>query len=151
MHRWSLHRYVKAPPREIDRHWKRFESNMIVWRNKNWIGRILGTQGDTLDDIIDTFPATVNTPEILIPIAEQDKAPLMKKILRNADFSSGKLNTMDGIRVDFAEGWGLLRASNTNSVLTARFEAESEQALEMIMSEFREQVALIDPSIELNF
>lgn len=115
------------------------------------LAEILSTQGDTLDDIIDTFPATVNTPEILIPIAEQDKAPLMNKILRNADFSSGKLNTMDGIRVDFAEGWGLLRASNTNSVLTARFEAESEQALEMIMSEFREQVALIDPSLELNF
>ena len=91
------------------------------------------------------------SPEILIPVAEQDKAPLIAKIIRNTDFSSGKVNTMDGIRVDFAEGWGLLRASNTNSVLTARFEAESEEALEMIMGEFREQIALVEPSLELNF
>ena len=115
------------------------------------LAEILSTQGETLDEIIDAFPATVNTPEILIPVAEQDKAPLMARIIRNTDFSSGKVNTLDGIRVDFAEGWGLLRASNTNSVLTARFEAESEQALEMIMSEFREQIALVEPSLELNF
>lgn len=115
------------------------------------LAEIMSTQGDSLDDIIDGFPKTVNTPEILIPVAEQDKAPLMNKIIRNTDFSSGKVNTMDGIRVDFAEGWGLVRASNTNSVLTARFEAESEAALEMIMSEFREQIALVDSSLELNF
>jgi len=44
-----------------------------------------------------------------------------------------------------------VRASNTSSVLTARFEADSEPALEMIMSEFREQIALVDSSLELNF
>jgi phosphomannomutase / phosphoglucomutase len=115
------------------------------------LAEILSTQGDSLDDIIDTFPATVSTPEILIPVAEQDKEPLMARIIRNTDFSAGKVNTMDGIRVDFAEGWGLVRASNTSSVLTARFEADSEPALEMIMSEFREQIALVDSSLELNF
>jgi phosphomannomutase/phosphoglucomutase len=128
--------------------WYGFDDGMYA---AGRLAEILSTQGDTLDDIIDTFPATVNTPEILIPVAEQDKAPLIAKIIRNTDFSSGKVNTMDGIRVDFAEGWGLLRASNTNSVLTARFEAESEEALEMIMSEFREQIALVEPSLELNF
>ena len=115
------------------------------------LAEIMSTQGDSLDDIIDTFPKTVNTPEILIPVAEQNKQPLMDRIIRNTDFSSGKVNTMDGIRVDFSEGWGLLRASNTNSVLTARFEATSEEALEMIMSEFREQIALVDSTLELNF
>jgi len=115
------------------------------------LAEILSTQGDSLDTIIDAFPATVNTPEILIPVAEQDKMPLMDRIIRGTDFSSGKVNTMDGIRVDFAEGWGLVRASNTNSMLTARFEAESEAALEVIMGEFREQIALVDSSIQLNF
>jgi phosphomannomutase / phosphoglucomutase len=115
------------------------------------LAEIMSTQGDSLDDIIAGFPATVNTPEILIPVAEQNKYPLMDRIIRNTDFSSGKVNTMDGIRVDFSEGWGLVRASNTNSVLTARFEASSEQALEMIKSEFREQIALVDSTLELNF
>ena len=58
---------------------------------------------------------------------------------------------MDGIRVDFADGWGLLRASNTSPALTARFEASTQEALDMIISEFREQVALVDSSLELNF
>ncbi|RLQ20908.1 phosphomannomutase/phosphoglucomutase [Seongchinamella sediminis] len=115
------------------------------------LAEIMSTQGDSLDDIIDSFPKTVNTPEILIPVAEQAKYALMDRIVRNTDFSSGKVNTMDGIRVDFSEGWGLLRASNTNPVLTARFEATSEAALEMIMSEFREQIALVDSTLELNF
>lgn len=128
--------------------WYGFDDGMYA---AGRLAEILSTQGETLDEIIDTFPATVNTPEILIPVAEQDKVPLMTKIIRNTDFSSGKVNTMDGIRVDFAEGWGLLRASNTNSVLTARFEAESQEALDMIMSEFREQIALVEPSLELKF
>ena len=115
------------------------------------LAEIMSTPGDSLDEILSAFPTTVNTPEILIPVAEQNKYPLMDRIIRNTDFSSGKVNTMDGIRVDFTEGWGLLRASNTNSVLTARFEATSEEALEMIKSEFREQIALVDSTLELNF
>ena len=115
------------------------------------LAEIMSTQGDSLDDIINTFPATVNTPEIIIPVTEQNKQPIMDRIIRNTDFSSGKVNTMDGIRVDFSEGWGLVRASNTSSALTARFEATSAEALEMIMSEFREQIALVDSSLELTF
>ena len=115
------------------------------------LAEIMSTQGDSLDDIIDAFPVTVNTPEILIPVTEQNKQPLMDRIIRNTDFSSGKVNTMDGIRVDFSEGWGLVRASNTSPALTARFEATSAESLEMIMSEFREQIALVDSTLELNF
>lgn len=115
------------------------------------LAEIMSTQGDSLDDMIDVFPVTVNTPEILIPVAEKDKYPLMDRIVRNTDFSYGKVNTMDGIRVDFADGWGLLRASNTNPALTARFEANDQEALDMIISEFREQIALVDSSLELNF
>ncbi|TGD72746.1 phosphomannomutase/phosphoglucomutase [Mangrovimicrobium sediminis] len=115
------------------------------------LAEILSTQGDDLDTIIEAFPTSVNTPEIRIPVEESEKQPLIERITRNADFSSGKVNTMDGIRVDFAEGWGLLRASNTTPALTARFEAESEEALDAIMHEFRQQIALVDPSLKLNF
>ena len=115
------------------------------------LAEIMSTQGDSLDDMIDVFPATVNTPEILIPVPEHEKYPLMDRIVRNTDFSYGKVNTMDGIRVDFADGWGLVRASNTTPALTARFEANTQEALDMIISEFREQIALVDSSLELNF
>ena len=75
----------------------------------------------------------------------------MERVVRSADFPSGKINTLDGIRVDFAEGWGLLRASNTSAALTARFEANSEEGLETIKGEFRDQIARAAPDLELNF
>ncbi len=115
------------------------------------LAEILSTQGDSLDSIVDTFPASVNTAEILIPIGDSEKQPLIERIVRNADFSGGTVNTLDGIRVDFPEGWGLLRASNTSAALTARFEARNEAELEAIKSEFRQQIALVDPSLNVTF
>jgi phosphomannomutase/phosphoglucomutase len=76
---------------------------------------------------------------------------VIQRIIDTADFSTGKVNTMDGIRVDFTDGWGLVRASNTSPSLTARFEADNEEALEVIKGEFRAQIALVDPSLELDF
>jgi phosphomannomutase/phosphoglucomutase len=115
------------------------------------LAEILSTQGDSLDELIAGFPVTVNTPEILIPVQEEDKFNLIARIVNGAEFSSGKVNTMDGIRVDFAEGWGLVRASNTSPALTARFEADSEESLKNIMDEFHAQIALVEPDLELNF
>jgi phosphomannomutase/phosphoglucomutase len=58
---------------------------------------------------------------------------------------------MDGIRVDFANGWGLVRASNTSPALTARFEADSQASLDAIKAEFRTQIARAEPDLNLNF
>lgn len=115
------------------------------------LAEILSTHGETLDNSIAEFPTSINTPEIIIPVADDYKFQLIEKILSSADFSSGKVNTMDGIRVDFTHGWGLIRASNTGPNLTARFEADTEENLEIIKEEFRAQIGLIDPRITLGF
>jgi phosphomannomutase/phosphoglucomutase len=128
--------------------WYGFDDGMYAAAR---LAEILSTHGDSLDATIAEFPVTVNTPEILIPVAEQNKFELMEKIIRSCDFSSGKTNTMDGIRVDFTDGWGLVRASNTSAALTARFEADTPESLETIMAEFRAQIALVEPSLELHF
>jgi len=128
--------------------WYGFDDGMYAAAR---LAEILSTHGESLDDCIDKFPVTVNTPEIIIPVSDEYKFQLMDKIVANADFSSGKVNTMDGIRVDFSDGWGLVRASNTGPALTARFEADTAENLEMIQDEFRAQIALVDPEVELNF
>jgi phosphomannomutase/phosphoglucomutase len=84
-------------------------------------------------------------------VSEAEKFGIMRKIVDNADFSTGKVNTIDGIRVDYKEGWGLLRASNTGAFLTARFEASSAEELDVIMREFRAQIGLVEPELELPF
>lgn len=128
--------------------WYGFDDGMYAAAR---LAEILSTHGESLDSSIAQFPSSVNTPEILIPIADAEKFQLIEKIVTNADFSAGKVNTMDGVRVDFTHGWGLIRASNTGPALTARFEADSEENLEAIKDEFRAQIALIDPSVELTF
>jgi len=128
--------------------WYGFDDGMYAAAR---LAEILSTSGDSLDDHIDRFPATVNTPEIIIPVPEDYKFKLMEKIVNKADFSSGKVNTLDGVRVDFREGWGLIRASNTVAALTARFEADTAEGLEIIQDEFRAQIALVDPAVELTF
>jgi len=128
--------------------WYGFDDGMYA---AGRLAEILSTHGESLDDSIAKFPVTINTPEIIIPVADNYKFELIEKIVNNADFSSGKVNTMDGIRVDFSNGWGLVRASNTGPALTARFEADTQENLEIIQDEFRAQIALIDPEIKLNF
>ena len=58
---------------------------------------------------------------------------------------------IDGVRVEFPDGWGLVRASNTTAALTARFEASSPEELETIMQEFRAQIGLVEPNLNLPF
>ena len=128
--------------------WYGFDDGMYAAAR---LAEILSTHGDSLDDAIADLPSSINTPEIIIPVAEQDKFSLVERIIKNADFSPGKVNTMDGIRVDYTDGWGLVRASNTGAALTARFEADTEENLELIKAEFRAQIALVEPDLELNF
>jgi phosphomannomutase/phosphoglucomutase len=128
--------------------WYGFDDGMYAAAR---LAEILSTHGESLDESIAQLPATVNTPEIIIPVPDDYKFELVEKIIQSADFTSGKVNTMDGIRVDFSDGWGLIRASNTGPALTARFEADTQESLEIIQDEFRAQIALIDPEIKLNF
>lgn len=128
--------------------WYGFDDGMYA---AGRLAEILSTHGESLDESIAQFPVTINTPEIIIPVADEYKFELVEKIIESADFSTGKVNTMDGIRVDFSNGWGLVRASNTGPALTARFEADTQEILENIQDEFKELIALIDPDIELNF
>ena len=68
-----------------------------------------------------------------------------------AKFEGARLSTMDGLRVDWPDGWGLVRASNTTPVLVMRFDADSEEALKRIQGEFRAQLLALDPELQLPF
>jgi len=128
--------------------WYGFDDGMYA---AGRLAEILSTHGASLDETLAQLPVSISTPEILIPVSEADKFSIMERIIGNADFSSGKVNTLDGVRVDYKEGWGLVRASNTTAALTARFEASSEGALEVIKQEFRAQIGLVEPGLQLDF
>jgi phosphomannomutase/phosphoglucomutase len=100
-----------------------------------------------LDEMVASFEPRYSTPEIKIGIADEEKFAVMDKLVAEHSFVEGKISTIDGLRVDLPQGWGLVRASNTSAALTLRFEAESEEALENIQSIFRQQLKSIDNNL----
>lgn len=112
---------------------------------------ILGGQQASASDLFSHFPVIPCTPEIKVTVSDENKFALMDRILSCAHFPEGKLNTIDGLRVEFDYGWGLVRASNTSPALLLRFEAESEHALTSIQAKFKALLHQADKSLELHF
>ncbi len=112
---------------------------------------ILSGSETGLAPLLADFPDTHNTPELRIAVPDDNKFKLIEQIIESGDFSPGKITTLDGIRVDYEDGWGLLRASNTVPALTARFEARDADAMERIMQQFRAQIAVVDAELDPGF
>jgi phosphomannomutase/phosphoglucomutase len=111
---------------------------------------ILSMRQESCADIFSKLPEGINTPEILIPIADNDKFNFMNNLSVAANFSDATVNRIDGIRVNFADGWGLVRASNTTPALTLRFEALTETRLQDIKTKICDLMLSIDPLLDLS-
>lgn len=103
------------------------------------------------EEILGALPGGVATPELRLDLAEEQHAPFMATLSELANFGEGEVGTIDGIRVDFPDAWGLIRPSNTTPCLVMRFEADNEQALEKVQNLFREQLLAMDSSLNLPF
>jgi len=91
--------------------------------------------------LLDALPSSFSTPELNVPCAEGEHHAVVTELLaRVADgrltFEGGEVGTIDGLRVDFADGFGLIRASNTTPVLVLRFEGHTAEALQRIEAQF---------------
>ncbi|WP_163558132.1 phosphomannomutase/phosphoglucomutase [Halomonas sp. NO4] len=111
---------------------------------------ILARQTQDADAFFARYPQDIGTPEINVHVSDDTKFDLVDKLAREGDFGeTGVKTTLDGIRVDYPDGWGLCRASNTTPVLVLRFEGKDEAALERIRTRFAEALAQVDPTLEL--
>jgi phosphomannomutase/phosphoglucomutase len=108
---------------------------------------IMAIREQGLDDMMDSFESRHATPEIKVTIAEEDKFTFMDKLLAEHTFNEGKISTIDGLRLELPEAWGLVRASNTSPALTLRFEANSREALTNIQSLFKQQLEKIESKV----
>jgi len=112
---------------------------------------ILAKQAKSVHQVFAELPDTVNTPELNINLNEGEPEPFMKKLMANADFGLGRLIDIDGIRVEYEDGWGLVRSSNTTPTLVMRFEADTEQALKRIQEKFKTQMLAINPELKMPY
>lgn len=97
------------------------------------------------------LPDAIGTPEMRVALPEGAPARLMERLKAQANFPGAQIITIDGIRAEFEDGWGLVRASNTMPSLTFRFEAVSVEALKRIQGVFRDTVQALEPGLELPF
>lgn len=110
------------------------------------------SQYPNMDVLMNTLPENpVSTAEIKIDISEDKKFNFMERFKNSVQFEQAELVTIDGIRVEFVDGWGLLRASNTSPCLVSRFEADSIEALLRIQQAFKNQILTIDEDMKVPF
>ncbi len=98
------------------------------------------------------MPGGVSTPELRVKLPEDSHKTFMQKLKANINFPDAQLIDTDGVRVEFQDGWGLIRPSNTSPVLTLRFEAENQAALERTQEKFRRLLqTTADTELQLPF
>lgn len=102
--------------------------------------------------ILHALPDTVNTPELQIKLHEGENHALIAQLQQEADFpEADQVITIDGLRVEYSDGFGLIRASNTTPVAVLRFEADNQAALERIQQDFRRVILQAKPDANLPF
>nr|WP_299243875.1 phosphomannomutase/phosphoglucomutase [uncultured Halomonas sp.] len=113
---------------------------------------ILSKQDDDADTFFDRYPQDLGTPEINVEVTDDNKFDIVERLAKEGDFGDdGVKTTLDGIRVDYSDGWGLCRASNTTPMLVLRFEGKSQEALERIQDSFRHALKQVAPDADIPF
>lgn len=156
------HSLIKAKVFELDSPLAGELSGHIFFRD-NWFGfddgmyvgarllQILSCDSRSSSEVFAELPNSVNTPELKLPMAEERKAEFMRQLIDSGDFADGEKNTIDGIRVEFNDGWALVRPSNTSPYLIIRFEARDDDALKRIMELLRQELLRVDANLSLPF
>lgn len=104
---------------------------------------ILGYSDQTLDQMRDALPQMINTPEVRFDCPDERKFDLVEEVKARLTADPAiKVNTIDGVRVDTDDGWWLLRASNTQPVLVARCESDTDAGLDRLKALVTQQLAL---------
>jgi len=112
---------------------------------------ILARDERSSTEVFAALPDSVNTPEINVTMREGEPPVFINQLLENAHFEGATVSTIDGLRADFEDGWGLVRASNTTPVLVLRFEADNDEALARIMGDFRRVMLQVNMHLSLPF
>jgi len=110
---------------------------------------ILAKSNRSIAEIFGDFPESFSTPELNITVTDQNKFEIIDRFMANSNIDGDKI-LIDGLRVNFDDGWGLLRASNTTPKLVLRFEGDKEESMNRIQNEFISELSRICPEIDIN-
>ena len=112
---------------------------------------ILAADERSPTEVLTSLPNSVSTPELKVHMQEGENHAFVTEFQEKAEFEDAMINTIDGVRADFDDGWGLVRASNTTPILVCRFDAENDLILQRIMNDFKTQMLAINDQLDLPF
>lgn len=161
---WNTgHSLIKAKMRETGALLAAEMSGHIFFKDR-WYGfddalytgarliEVLSKQTAAADQVFASFPEAISTPELNVQVTEDTKFAIMHSLLNQANFNEPcTIITIDGMRVEFANGWGLIRPSNTTPKLVLRFEAANSDYLQNIQAQFRQLLLQVDPLLSVPF
>jgi phosphomannomutase/phosphoglucomutase len=101
--------------------------------------------------LLESLPDSISTPELNVALErEGENHKLIAELQKSAKFEgSTRVNTIDGLRVEYPDGFGLMRASNTTPVLVLRFEADNRAAIDRIRGEFKRVLLAARPGLRI--
>ncbi len=112
---------------------------------------LMFNSGETLESMCSELPENCSTPELAIESTETQKHQIMKKLINLVQEKTAKITTIDGLRLDFPDCWGLVRMSNTTPNLIARFEASNIVSLDRVKKIFKDYLLAIDANLVIPF
>ncbi len=155
------HSFIKDKMKEVDAPLAGELSGHIFFKER-WYGfddalytaarfiEIFTNAKETPTELFAELPEGVSTPELRMALSEDQHAGFMEELIEKMAVPGVEVSELDGLRVEYSDGWGLARPSNTSPNIILRFEGENEAALERIKSEFRAAIQLIIP-VDLPF
>ena len=153
------HFHIKKMLRKTDAHLAGEMSGHIFF-NDDWYGfddahysgfrliKILIENESELSELLGEFPDGFTTPEINLDVDEDKKFQIVDEFKKSASFENASVSMLDGLRVEYEDGWGLLRASNTTPKLVLRFEGTSQKSLDDIIRKFNDEFQKVHPNLD---
>lgn len=129
--------------------WYGFDDSLYVSAR---LLELLSHQFESVSKIFEEFADDISTPELTIDADDKRKFVIIQLLASDPNLQKeARISVIDGVRSDFADGWGLVRASNTAATLTVRFAGNNTESLERIKSLFREALNRHAPELKLPF
>ncbi len=156
------HSLIKNKMREVDAPFAGEMSGHFFFKER-WYGfdcgiysacrllEILAADERSPSEVLNSLPNSISTPELKLQMKEGENHAFIEQMQEKAQFVDARVTTIDGVRADFVDGWGLVRASNTTPILVLRFEADTEASLQRIQDVFRQQMQAIRPGLKMPF
>ena len=154
------HSLIKAKMKEVNSPLGGEMSGHIFFKER-WFGFDDGTyagcrlleivsRSPDANAVLDALPTSFSTPELNVACAEGEPAQVVRQLLERAQFAApAQVSTIDGLRVDWPDGFGLIRSSNTTPVVVLRFEGQTPEALERISKEMTALLLSVKPDAHI--